>query len=129
MKHKTWFRLVLKAIGILLIAMSLPALGQAVGALAYALMDTSMNLSFPDNYWVVQASFYAGGLAQFAFGLYLILGGKWIVDRAIPSNRPYCPECGYDMSRTQGARCPECGVELPRDSAGPISRDVQAGVR
>jgi hypothetical protein len=51
--------------------------------------------------------------AQLALGLYLFFGGEWIVNRAIPSNRPYCPECGYDLSRSRREHCPECGVTLP----------------
>ncbi|HVP73552.1 MAG TPA: hypothetical protein VMS30_07430 [Phycisphaerales bacterium] len=127
MKHKTWFRLVLKAIGVLLIGIALPTCGQlAAHVLSYVFIDAT-NSIFGNDYWAIQSLYLVGGLLQMAFGLYLFLGGKWIVDKAIPSNRPYCPECGYDMSRAQGARCPECGVELPRDSAGAVSRDVQVG--
>ena len=36
---------------------------------------------------------------------------------AARSNRPYCPECGYDLSKATSGNCPECGVKLPRDDS------------
>lgn len=63
----------------------------------------------------------AGYLAPFAIGLYLFFGGEWVVNLAIASNRPYCPECGYDLSRATGPVCPECGTLLP-----PNARPVPA---
>ena len=45
-----------------------------------------------------------------AFGLYLFFDGKWIVDKAIPSNRLYCHECGYELSAAASSPCPECGT-------------------
>jgi hypothetical protein len=51
--------------------------------------------------------------------MYLLIGGKWIADFAIPSNRPYCPNCGYDLSHYSGERCPECGVTWPARDAPP----------
>lgn len=122
MKHKTWFRLVIKAIGVLLVGLSF----REILYLAVAVADTLLG-SLPLPYRIQLSPFPAGSnylywlpdLAQFAFGLYLFFGGKWIVDKCIPSNRPYCPECGYDVSHLQSSgsgsarRCPECGVELP----------------
>ena len=45
-------------------------------------------------------------------GVYLFFGGRWIADKAIPGNRPYCYECGYDLSNYVGERCPECGTPV-----------------
>jgi predicted amidophosphoribosyltransferase len=47
---------------------------------------------------------------QIAIGVYLVFGAPWLVNRFIPSNRPYCIECGYDLSKSNSANCPECGV-------------------
>ncbi|MCZ6811939.1 MAG: hypothetical protein ACE10B_03625 [Phycisphaerales bacterium] len=67
--------------------------------------------------WMVYLAPYSGSIVQLAIGVYLLFGGKWIVNVCIPSNRPYCPECGYDLSKAASANCPECGVKLPRDNS------------
>lgn len=110
MKHKTLFRLLLKAIGILLIAFAIPEL---VAIMAYYLiveLPGSANWSAAN--WIY--SMLAPAI-QTAIGAYLFLEGKWVIDKCIPSNRPYCPECGYDLSHnTSSTNCPECGVTIPR---------------
>ena len=122
MKHKTWFRLVLKAIGILLLGISLPDLIDAV----LMFSDIAFNWSALVAGTGTRASLLTGhnmaaaiaqslpGLAQAAFGSYLFFDGKWILNKAIPSNVPYCPDCGYDLSKNSTGRCPECGVTLAR---------------
>ncbi|MCI0366395.1 MAG: hypothetical protein L0Y44_06815 [Phycisphaerales bacterium] len=113
MKHKTWFRLVIKAIGVLLIGLSITTLVSGllhVGLQLIALLTGGF--FFDSTFLEYQWPHYFGGAAQFVFGLYLFFGGKWIVNKVIPSNRPYCPECGYDLSKSNGANCPECGVAL-----------------
>ena len=60
---------------------------------------------------------HVGTLVQLGAGFYLLIGGRWIVDVVIPSNRPYCPECGYDISEATGKCCPECGVQI-------VSREI-----
>ncbi len=40
-----------------------------------------------------------------------------IANLAIPGNRPYCDECGYDLTRAGAAACPECGT--PRADSAP----------
>ncbi len=116
MKHKTWFRLVLKAIGVLLIGLTIPTLSQVVLFILYNFMVGVTPLFVPRSFgrqWIT----VAGPMLLFIFGLYLLFGGKWIVNLCIPSNRPYCPECGYDLSKATSANCAECGVKLPRGNS------------
>ena len=130
MKHKTWFRLVIKAIGVLLIGLS-------ASPLASAVIWTVRTMLFGDPWtmYTANSSVMTRGpisfaaileqlinaippLLQMLTGWYLLFGGKWIVNRCIPSNHPYCPECGYDLSHSPHAsQCPECGVALPASNA------------
>ena len=108
MKYKTLFRLLVKAVGLVVFAFGLP---QVVMIASFALDRT-----FPiPTIWLQ----LAGAFLQVAVGLYLFFGGKWIVNLAIPGNRPYCPECAYDLTGTPVGRCPECGTAFRWEDVNP----------
>ncbi len=125
MKHKTWLRLVLKCVGVLLIGLGLPeAIRQAgvffqlfrmhaaaanTGAMPAFFGPNGQGLGFVVN--------FLAGFIQFAIGVYLFVGGRWVVDHLVPTNRPYCPDCGYPLKGLTRDTCPECGGYLPRDGS------------
>lgn len=117
MKHKTWFRLVLKAIGILLLAWGLPELiAYITGYVSWRLLDIRSGGGYMgvEPEWLAVLLHILSPVVQVLIGLYLLLDGKWLLDKIIPSNRPYCPECGYDLSESgNSAACSECGTALP----------------
>lgn len=118
MRHKTLFRLMLKVVGVWVLVQPLASLPHLISTMI-ELWSSGMGLSL--EYLVPT---WLGWALHLAMGLYLFFGGRWIVDLAIPSNRPYCPECGYDLSSTSGSVCPECGVTVPnsvRDQIGQAS--------
>jgi hypothetical protein len=97
MKHKTWFRLVIKAIGLLFVGMSIPHITSMLVAVVQMLQYyTNAGTALGPQMWYYYGSL-VGGLLEFALGLYLFFGGAWIVNKCIPSNRPYCPECGVTL--------------------------------
>jgi hypothetical protein len=123
MKHKTWFRLVLKVVGIFLLADALPDLLNAAAATITNCMGltpwrgTGFNL---ENLIGVAMEFGLLGTAiKSAIGIYFVVGGKALVGLVIPSNRPYCPECGHEISGVKGVHCPECGVRIPAELISP----------
>lgn len=125
MKHKTWFRLVLKAIGVLLIALGLPQfIGIMIQSIYFAIIGASA-LGFGGGGVLEMLSWNLHtlviGLLQTILGFYLFFGGKWIVNLCIPSNKTYCPECGYDMGRSGSVTCPECGVRVRAVEAPPVA--------
>ena len=106
MKHKSLFRLLVKFLGVWLFCN-----GTVGGVSAFTnfvlytwFRPSNTTISYP--YWPYLMS-HAFGMM---LGLYLFFGGKWIVDLAIPSNRPYCHECGYDLTGATSNRCNECGT-------------------
>ncbi len=87
MRYKTLFRVLLKVLGVWLVITGLGTLT----AVAFHVADIIFERGFPTNspgwrYWGWQFR----GVIQLIAGLYLFFGGRWIADKAIPSNRLYC---------------------------------------
>jgi hypothetical protein len=106
MKYKTAFRLALRAVGVLVVAQSLPGLVVMLVTLALSVND--IGYISTENRWFLTAC--AQPILSVAVGLYLFFRAEWIVNLAIPSNRPYCPECGYELTGNVSGVCPECGT-------------------
>jgi len=127
MRHKTAVRLALKVLGVFFIAQGLIHLGYIAASAVLAALDPHFD-SFSRATFGPPAVAY-GGL-HLLIGLYLFLGGRLIVDRIIPSNRPYCAECGYDLTGLPSdGLCPECGQPFrppaPRSAAGTAPEVLQ----
>jgi len=115
MKYKTAFRLALRAIGVFLIAQSLPQLLVNLGALALTLLSVGVWGGSSSGLLDWRLQTFLMEMATTIAGLYLFFGGTWIVNRAIPSNRPYCHECGYEITGLPPeGLCPECGTAYQR---------------
>ena len=111
MKYKTLFRVLLKVLGVWLF------LGGVQGAIA-SIAQLFAYLYEPSFGGRIPAWTWAGLSVQvvpISIGLYLFFGGEWITNKAIPSNRPYCPDCGYDLSSNTSLACPECGTPIPSE--------------
>ena len=117
MKYKTLFRLLLKLLGVCFLVEGGSFSVVLGAAMAVSWLESGM-LGSPG----VPLPWLLAYLAQMGIGLYLFLGAEWIVNRAIPGNRPYCPECAYDLSGAAGGRCPECGTPFRPEDVRPADR-------
>ena len=112
MKHKTLFRVLLKLLGVWMFLGGVTgAIQDAVQVVGFLYRPAGFAGAMP---WYAWVGFSSGPVSIF-LGLYLFFGGEWIVNKAIPSNRPYCGDCGYDLSKNTASYCPECGATAPRD--------------
>jgi hypothetical protein len=107
MKYKTLFRMLLKVIGVWVFITGAGAFVGQLGYLAFYFTTPSMRGTGQQWYFVWSL---LSPCVQMGLGLYLFFGGKWIADKAIPGNRPYCHECGYDLTNAAGNVCTECGT-------------------
>ncbi len=117
MKYKTLFRLTLKAFGVLAIVIAVPEVAQYSVWVLYNFAQPRPVGQISSWYQLLRV---VGPLLQLLLGVYLFFGGNWIVNLAIPGNRPYCHECGYDLRHVTANRCPECDTPFqPADVAPP----------
>ncbi len=125
MKYKTAFRLAIRLIGVLLFFSYLPALLTSLfWCVRFFHFDPTA--SIPPE--AIMGGFISP-CCGVAAGAYLFFRGSWIIDRAIPSNRPYCPECGYELyDVSRQTVCPECGTTVAGVSREGESEDERVGL-
>lgn len=106
----TWFRLAVRAIGILVFALGLPAVFAHVASVATWLRE-GMPWGGEMLVWYVLP--LLGPVAQLALGFYLIVGARPLIRYCTRGALGMCPACNYDVRQVPGPTCPECGVPLP----------------
>ncbi len=115
MRYKTLVRILLKILGVYFILDGGARFASRIGGVVFA----SANLSLPGSIWFLPLVGGAGVVVQLVAGFYLFFGGKWVANWIIPGNRPYCPECGYDLTGEIGGRCSECGTAFKAEDVEP----------
>jgi hypothetical protein len=121
MTDHSWFRLLVRAIGLLLFGIAIPGLLWNIGGVIVVLTSES-NAGFPV---LDQTLRYLppllGECVQAAFGLYLLLRAEPIIARCLREVRGRCASCGYDLTATSSGTCPECGTEFKPAAPVPSS--------
>lgn len=109
MKHKTLCRLAVRLIGLVFLINGLLEVPAIIAVLAHA---RPAAVGVPLD-WAMFVGLIEP-IGSILIGVYLFLGGTAVVNYLIPSNRPYCHECGYELTLPASKHCPECGTEHNR---------------
>ena len=118
MKYRTLFRLLLKTIGVLIIANHIPTLLYPIRAILGVWTGTrSAGCGCATGIGGVLLDMIPTVL-QVAVGLYLFFDGEWVINKAIPRNPPFCFECGRDLTGLEG-HCPGCGTPFGPEDIQP----------
>jgi hypothetical protein len=113
MTDHSWFKLLVRAIGLLILGLGGPSLLFSLTGLLVEVWDQSVAQYGVMRYVAVTLPPMLAYGAQTAFGLYLFLGAERLISRCMRDVRGHCPACGYDLSSTSTGRCPECGTDVP----------------
>ncbi len=119
MKYKTLFCLMVKITGLYFVVEGATRIATQAAIPVLRMFDPNMSSMPIRMEWTYFWSSAIPNLFHVAIGAYLFIGGKKIVNLAIPSNRPYCPECAYDLTGAVSERCPECGTPFRWEDVKP----------
>src|SRR5262249_55089189 len=116
MTDYSWFKLLVRAIGLLLLGIGAPQLLSSIITICSRFLGGELQ-------WQIMAPMYVGlvaeGAAQMGFGLYLLLGPENLIARCLGGVRGRCAACGYDISTITTGICPECGTEFKASAGAP----------
>lgn len=119
--YKPLFRAGLKLLGLFLILDAvLQTIPLLVGPL-YSMFAQNTQFQVQTNELLIGLAMRnAAPLAQAAAGVYLMSNRtEWLVRLAIPTDRPRCPDCAYDLTGCESKACPECGCPILEGQVRP----------
>jgi hypothetical protein len=116
MSDYAWFKLLVRAIGIILIGFSVPTLLWYLTELGLSSVPNSSGwTSRPiGDRLIGLAPVLASSGTQAFMGWYLLFRGEWIIGRVLAEVNGRCAKCGYDIRGLTGEACPECNTPLAR---------------
>jgi hypothetical protein len=116
-----WFRLLLKAVGVLLLGLSIPKLLWTVGSLLVAQTGVQPGAGgWPLAAWLPSITGYG---SQAAIGLYLLFGAQRLIEYGLRGVRGRCAGCGYSLTGLTADLCPECGTPIARPAPAPAKNE------
>lgn len=114
-----WYRLLLQAIGVLLIGLAVPRVfSVAASASVWYSLGTGRFGGYPVMGLVLDG---LAPIIQLVIGLYLLSGAKRIVFISLRGIDTTCARCGYSLESIVGDVCPECSLRFRDGAAAPSS--------
>ncbi|MHC4977174.1 MAG: hypothetical protein ACYTF7_11300 [Planctomycetota bacterium] len=124
MKYKTQVRLAVRLIGLLVALLTVSNLISLIvfGVIGFNTAGAAPGFDLLSlMYFVTQTESF--GALTCIYAVVLFFRPNHIVNKLIPSNKSYCPECGYQLARPIGTHCTECGTALPNNLRGEVNEE------
>lgn len=86
----------------MLVAYGLPSVTMALLQSVWLALDNTSGVPMRDNLW--WATYSIGPVIQLIGGLYLIFGGRGLINYCCRGALGMCPACNYDVRRLRGQR-------------------------
>lgn len=118
MSEYAWFKLLVRAVGVLLLGLGGPMIVWYVARLLLMGLPGSpgaTSRSFVPELTMAVPGILAYG-SQTALGCYLIFRGDWIINRVLREVQGRCAICGYDLHGLASHNCPECNAPVRASS-------------
>lgn len=114
MSDYAWFKLLVRAIGIMLLGFSIPTLAWYVFELFVSAMPTVTGRSSRSvgDHLLFNLPTLASFGAQAFMGWYLLFRGEWIIGKVLAEVNGRCAKCGYDIRAITTGACPECNTPI-----------------
>ena len=111
MNPATWFRLAVRAIGLLLIGLGLPS----VWSFFIFFLQSTPTAGSPDGPSALTMVYYLPTyLCQAGMGVYLLFFGDRLIRACVRDALTVCGVCAADLTKQpQGDTCAECGAARP----------------
>jgi len=112
MNDHSWFRLLVRALGLLVAGVSVPSLVRGISSFAWAVFNQTQFAGQRASYLIFYASDMVGGMLQLLLGIYLLFFADAFIRRCLLDIRDRCPTCQYDLRGITAPTCPECGEQV-----------------
>jgi hypothetical protein len=113
MRDYRWFKILVRAFGLLLIGQSIPSIGTITH---YVIAILGGAPAPTGHYWQALATYGTATVAALLLGLYMLSGAPKFVRYCIEQVEDRCIRCDYDIRGLTG-QCPECGLPVPTPSS------------
>jgi hypothetical protein len=111
MSDPRWFKLLVRAIGVLVLAQAAPNVVATVGWLISMFTTAGPGGGDFFDYGMGAVLSLVGTALELAIGVYLLRGAPALVRYCIRQVGRRCAACDYDLQGL-GGKCPECGLVI-----------------
>lgn len=126
MNDRSWFRLLIRAIGLIMLGLSVPRLVALGVSVINSLREYQGTL--PSGYLEGYALAGAESAVQAAFGVYLLFFADGLIRLCLRDVGARCDNCQYSLVGVPGDRCPECGAPIRRSPVAPLPQSPERSV-